>query len=198
MPAKYYVDPEKERFWRAEIEKWQNSGLSGGEFCRRRGHKYTLFADWRAKLRKRDAQGEVPEEVIRDRNTDWLSIILKARAHPAGVAAFCKEHGIEKKRYYLRFNQLRKQHPEWEALRKGSRMIKAGRETKVRPTRSSAAGPGRKVSFAEVKLVDSKTEPGQTIEQLVEIVLPNSLVLRVGAACSPEFLGTLVSALRNR
>lgn len=56
----------------------------------------------------------------------------------------------------------------------------------------------REINFAPIKLVEAKTESVQAGEHTVKIVLPNSVVLRVGSACSPEFLGSLVSALRDR
>ena len=83
MPAKYRIDFAKESFRCAEFEKQQLSGLSGPEYCRRPGHKYSLFADWRTRLRKLDAGGGIPKEVRQENSIDWISLIEKARAFPA-------------------------------------------------------------------------------------------------------------------
>jgi transposase-like protein len=48
-------DPELERQWRERMARWQASGLSVREFCRRHGLLETSFYYWKRELRKRDA-----------------------------------------------------------------------------------------------------------------------------------------------
>jgi len=48
-------DPELERQWRERIARWQASGLTVREFCRRQGLLETSFYYWKRELRKRDA-----------------------------------------------------------------------------------------------------------------------------------------------
>lgn len=48
-------DPELERQWRERITRWQASGLSVREFCRRQGLLETSFYYWKRELRQRDA-----------------------------------------------------------------------------------------------------------------------------------------------
>ena len=46
-------DPEKEAHWIAEMTRFEASGLSGSEYCQRQGLRYTLFADWKRRLKWR-------------------------------------------------------------------------------------------------------------------------------------------------
>ena len=48
-------DPELERQWRERMARWQASGLTVREFCRRHGLLETSFYYWKRELRKRDA-----------------------------------------------------------------------------------------------------------------------------------------------
>lgn len=43
-------DPEKHRFWGAQLGAWQRSGLSQAEFCRRQGLRRRLFCSWKRRL----------------------------------------------------------------------------------------------------------------------------------------------------
>ena len=56
MPRKGVRDMAKERHWRGVIKSWHSSGITAAEFCRRHGHKYFQFQDWRKIIQKRDAQ----------------------------------------------------------------------------------------------------------------------------------------------
>lgn len=56
MPQKVGRDMTKEQHWRGVINAWHSSGLTAAEFCRRHGHKYSHFQDWRRTIRKRDAK----------------------------------------------------------------------------------------------------------------------------------------------
>ena len=37
---------EKEKYWREQIARWQQSGLSRREYCRRENISYWSFRDW--------------------------------------------------------------------------------------------------------------------------------------------------------
>jgi hypothetical protein len=56
MPRKVGRDMTKEQHWRGVVNSWHSSGLTAAEFCRRHGHKYSHFQDWRRIIRKRDAE----------------------------------------------------------------------------------------------------------------------------------------------
>jgi hypothetical protein len=56
MPRKGVRDMTKERHWRGVINAWHSSGINAAEFCRRHGHKYFQFQDWRRIIQKRDAE----------------------------------------------------------------------------------------------------------------------------------------------
>jgi len=47
-------DPELERQWRERMVRWQASGLTVREFCRRQGLLETSFYYWKRELQKRD------------------------------------------------------------------------------------------------------------------------------------------------
>jgi transposase len=49
-------DQKKERFWRAMLQRWRQSGLSVRDFCARRGLTQPSFYAWRRTLAERDAQ----------------------------------------------------------------------------------------------------------------------------------------------
>src|SRR5271163_2401888 len=159
MPAKLRIDPSKERYWRAEIEQQLKSGLSGPEFCRQREYKYSLFADWRTRLRKLDAAGGIPKEVREEMNLDWLSIIEKARAYPDGVIAYLKKHDVNEKLYYRRFRKYRKMHPEWEPLIRGGR--KPGSKNSKMPSKMKHQVVKQKLAASH-----SKSKRGDAVEHL--------------------------------
>ncbi len=48
------IDPEKENQVIAQMAKFEASGLTGAEFCRREGIKYTRFADWKRRFGRRE------------------------------------------------------------------------------------------------------------------------------------------------
>jgi hypothetical protein len=68
----------KERHWRGLIAESRGSGLSGAEYCRRKGIKYSQFADWQQRIRKIDtaAKRAVQSAMTRQR----LAATDKARA----------------------------------------------------------------------------------------------------------------------
>jgi hypothetical protein len=55
-------DPTKEQFWRTIFAQWQQSGLSGREFCAARRLKEASFYGWRRELARRDQQAPTPPQ----------------------------------------------------------------------------------------------------------------------------------------
>jgi hypothetical protein len=55
MPKKGEFDPIMERYWRRQIAAFGASGLSGHEYCRHRGIRYTRLLNWKRRLADRDA-----------------------------------------------------------------------------------------------------------------------------------------------
>lgn len=43
-------DVEKRRFWGAQLDAWQRSGLTQAEFCRRQGIDRRLLGSWKRRL----------------------------------------------------------------------------------------------------------------------------------------------------
>lgn len=129
-------------------------------------------------------------------------MIERARAFPDGIAAFLAAHGIEEKLYYRRFRKLRKTHPEWKNLtrrgRKGGAKKKSGEPCRS-PKASVQAGavPRNEQNFAPVQLVDPCRNLTVNDQSSVEIILPNSLVLRIPAGCPTEYLASIVLAMRG-
>lgn len=193
MPAS--IASDKYLYWREVMARFQASGLSGMQFCKQEDLKYTAFADWRQRLRKQ-AQRKAPKY---QQIHDWEAVIEKARNHPGGIQQYCADHGICKKTFYKRFSELKHRHPEWRQ-RKLSR--NGGRKRKVQaPTRvpsSKQPGTGKSISeeesFVPVHVVESSGNlAGKNIG--IDVILPNSITLRVVPGCSTEFLQSLVSAL---
>ena len=60
MPPHPMRDLAKERRWRGIIAKWQASGISMTEFCRRNDVLYRDFSNWRRIIRVRDLEPEAP------------------------------------------------------------------------------------------------------------------------------------------
>jgi len=43
-------DPEKHRYWEAQLRAWQRSGLTQAEYCRRQGIRPKRFGSWKRRL----------------------------------------------------------------------------------------------------------------------------------------------------
>jgi Transposase len=61
-------DPRKEQQWRSWLLRWQHSGLTVSDFCRRHHLGEPSFYAWRRQLQQRDAAAAnfVPVRVIPD------------------------------------------------------------------------------------------------------------------------------------
>jgi hypothetical protein len=62
MPALGQRDPEKEQFWRDNVERWRASGISKSGFCESEGLKLNSFCNWERILRQRDVERRVAEK----------------------------------------------------------------------------------------------------------------------------------------
>ena len=184
MPAEGFCDPEKERYWRQVFNKFEKSNLSGMEFCRREQLRYSLFSDWRQRIRKRDAKGLKAIELS---DEQWIQIIEATRADSRGVRTHLEERGINPKSFYKRFQRLRKERPDWVSLygqgggrRKGSKNKK----------------PRQMAEFVRVEVAsaDSKVKN----QAAAEIVLPSGLIVRMNSACTVEFISSLAAALGGK
>lgn len=49
-------DPEKQRFWMAQLRAWQESGLTQAEFCLRHGLEVNTFGTWKHRLARRELE----------------------------------------------------------------------------------------------------------------------------------------------
>jgi hypothetical protein len=49
-------DPRKERLWRQRLARWQRSGLTGRDFCRREHLAEPSFYNWKREIARRDRE----------------------------------------------------------------------------------------------------------------------------------------------
>jgi hypothetical protein len=85
MPRKAGRDMTKEQHWRGVINLWHSSGLTGAEFCRRHGHQYCNFQEWRRIIRKRDAESAAKQRPVSGSTNNNRS---RARSHRTPAPAF--------------------------------------------------------------------------------------------------------------
>jgi hypothetical protein len=63
-------DPEKEKYWRDTIRRWQSSGQNKSQFCQPEKIKLSTFCHWVSVIARRDAEKlrqEARERIIRRR-----------------------------------------------------------------------------------------------------------------------------------
>lgn len=74
-----------------------------------------------------------------EKESHWVGIIQAARSYAAGVAAYCRDNGVQQHNYYYWFHRLRPEHPEWNEERDESPVLRAvpssSMEVEARPTR---------------------------------------------------------------
>ncbi len=80
---------ERTRYWQRHLDRWERSGLSQAEFCRRHGLKAVTFGWWKRKLamgrthiRRRGADAGRTSSVAR--RTDFVEVAVTS----AGMAAY--------------------------------------------------------------------------------------------------------------
>lgn len=72
-----------------------------------------------------------------ERETYWVGIIQEARNYPAGIAAYCRDNGVQQHNYYYWFHRLRPVHPEWNEEQENPvlRAVPSNMEVDERPSR---------------------------------------------------------------
>jgi transposase len=85
----------------------------------------------------------------KDSRSDWTNTIIAAREHAYGVSAYCREHGVSKKRYYFWFARLRAEHPDWQNIRRGP----VKKKDKKPPTEVTERATRRRFSAAEKRRI---------------------------------------------
>ncbi len=89
-------DPEKEKYWREVIARWQASGLSKSQFCAQENIKMASFCNWVSIIARRDieARREAAQEQLqkrreqkrksrqKKRSTDFVEVKLGAKKTP--------------------------------------------------------------------------------------------------------------------
>jgi hypothetical protein len=90
-------DPQREQFWRSNIQNWLKSGQRVRDFCTSRHLSEASFYAWRRELAKRD--GATPadlkflpvqlraESILEVQLTNGLVVRASAGVEPAAVAA---------------------------------------------------------------------------------------------------------------
>lgn len=175
----------KEEFWRPIFLRYRESGLSCRAFCEREGFRCSLFGFWRRKFEKQSG-------TFRSQRTDeeWTEVIENALRHPPGILAYLKKERIDKKTFYKKFSQLKSEHPQWGARPKKSKY--AGTHSKPKVRSKTAVPP-----FAEVRVTTSETVVNPR-SNVVELILPNSITIKLESGCPLDYVSSLLSVLENR
>jgi transposase len=85
-----------------------------------------------------------------DSRSNWTKTIIAARKYVHGVSAYCEEHGVSKKKYYVWFARLRAEHPDWQNIRRRARVKKKGKKP---PTEVTERATRRRFSAAEKRRI---------------------------------------------
>ena len=78
------IDPNKEAFWRGEMDRQADSGLSIASWCRQNQISSSLFYHWRRTLRLRGERGQSPK--ARPAMADPKFVPLLVASAPADLA----------------------------------------------------------------------------------------------------------------
>ena len=67
---------KKDKYWRDQITRWQQSGLSRREYCRRENISYWSFRDWLKKVKTTESAKltRVPREAYPEKQADISQI----------------------------------------------------------------------------------------------------------------------------
>jgi len=69
-------ESKKEKYWRDQITRWQESGLSRREYCRRENISYWTFRDWLTKVNTAESSKlvRVPRQSYSEKQIDGAPI----------------------------------------------------------------------------------------------------------------------------
>lgn len=97
-------DPEKEKYWREVIARWQESGLSKSQFCAQENIKMASFCNWvsitarrdiearreaaQAQLQKRREQKRISRQKKRSSDAVEAKLSAKKTASPTSESSF--------------------------------------------------------------------------------------------------------------
>jgi hypothetical protein len=97
MPRTRRRDPQREQFWRSNIQEWLKSGQRVRDFCRSRHLSEASFFAWRRELAKRDRATPADhkflpielraETILEVQLPNGLIVRAPAGVEPAAVAA---------------------------------------------------------------------------------------------------------------
>jgi len=67
---------EKEKYWRDQVARWRESGLSRREYCRRESISYWSFRDWFKKVKTAESSKlvRVPRQAYPEKQIDGAPI----------------------------------------------------------------------------------------------------------------------------
>lgn len=175
----------KEEFWRPIFLRFKESGQNCRAFCEAEGFRCSHFGFWRRKFEKEFGtfRGQRTEE-------QWTKVIEEALRHPGGLLAYLAKQKIDKKTFYKKYSELKNKHPEWGRYPKRSKPQST--DSKLKKSSELQAPP-----FAEVKVSSPSNAIGSTTDVL-ELVLPNSITVKIVSGCSLDYVSSLLSVLENR
>jgi transposase-like protein len=89
------IDPSKEAFWRGEMDRQADSGLSIAAWCRQNQIASSLFHHWRRTLRRRGERGQAPNARPAMAAPKFIPLLVaSAPADPAPSASNSQEAGF--------------------------------------------------------------------------------------------------------
>jgi hypothetical protein len=143
------------------LKDWDATGLSGAEYCRRKGITYSQFRDWRIEIRKRDTEiQDLEQEQPSDATVvegNWRQIIGEWRRSELTAAEYCRHKQIISWQFHnwkAKIDRIdaKAERAARTAVTRQRRLERASNKKKVKATRVSANVEKTSVEFAEVRL----------------------------------------------
>jgi excisionase family DNA binding protein len=211
-------DPAKWEHWRRVIADWENTGLNGADYCRRRDIPYSQFKDWLKRLRREDATPSVrrnesgaPNVAHAKMRTPPELLTRKEAAQYLGIAeqtlACWKSSGrhslpmvkVGRLSKYRRadldaFLDNNTSTPDSAEARRQAATLRAAAIAKATHLRQQQES----IEFAEATVKDSRAEvPAESQDGHLEIVFRSGTTLKLTAGAPVELLSSVISLLEN-
>ncbi len=184
MRKKRRVDPERERYWREILKKFQASQLPFKKFCAIENISPNTFQFWRAELRRRDEEKGLESEIsigenrpsqLKSRTKYWTQIFSDLEQYRGSIRDFCKEHGITSGSLHY-----------WQT--------KLGR----RPAQTGQAV--QPPAFIPVEISGNSppsSEPVKSLDETILVTLIDGTCISCSNTASVDLIVRLINGLRN-